>query len=83
MQNGGNPKVAQELLRHASLKVHDRRLHAGSRFTQARGTEQSGQTGAEGRGFGNQTGLSGSNWTLKKSDGLAEAFYFVGVPDGI
>jgi hypothetical protein len=61
----------------------DRRLHAGSRSTEARGTEQFGQTGAEGRGFGDQAGLSGSNWIMKKSGGIAEAFYFVGVPDGI
>jgi integrase len=31
---------------------HDRRLHAGSRSTEARGAEQSGKAGAEGRGFG-------------------------------
>ena len=62
---------------------YDRRLHAGSRSTEARGTEQFGQTGAEGRGFGDQAGLSGSNWIMKKSGGIAEAFYFVGVPDGI
>jgi hypothetical protein len=28
---------------------HDRRLHAGSRSTEARGAEQSGKAGAEGR----------------------------------
>jgi hypothetical protein len=62
---------------------HDRCLHAGSRSTEARGTEQFGQTGAEGRGFGDQAGLSGSNWIMKRSGGIAEAVYFVGVPDGI
>jgi len=68
---------------------HDRRLHAGSRSPEARRAEQSGeaeqsgQTGAEGRGFGDQSGLSGSNWIMKKSGGIAKAFYFVGVPDGI
>ena len=55
---------------------HDRRLHAGSRTTEARRTEQFGQTGAEGRDFGDQAGLSGSNWIMKKSGGIAEAFYF-------
>ena len=62
---------------------HDRRLHAGSRSTEARGAEQSGKAGAEGRGFGDQTGLSGSNWITKESGGGVEVFYFVGVPDGI
>ena len=62
---------------------HDRRLHAGSRSTEARGAEQSGKAGAEGRGFGDQTGLSGSNWIMKKNGGFVEVIYFVGVPDGI
>ena len=62
---------------------HDRRLHAGSRSTEARGAEQSGKAGAEGRGFGDQTGLSGSNWIMKKNGGFVEVYCFVGVPDGI
>src|SRR5208337_2204766 len=62
---------------------HDRRLHAGSRSAEARGTEQFGQTGAEGRGLGDQAGLSGSKWIMKKSGRRAEVFYFVGVPGGI
>ncbi len=62
---------------------HDRCLHAGSRSTEAPGTEQFGQTGAERRGFGDQAGLSGSNWIMKRSGGIVEAFYFVGVPGGI
>jgi len=34
---------------------------AGSRSTEARRSEQFGQTGAAGRGFGDQARLSGSN----------------------
>jgi hypothetical protein len=56
---------------------------AGSRSTEARGAEQSGKAGAEGRGFGDQTGLSGSNWIMKKNGGFVEVYCFVGVPDGI
>jgi hypothetical protein len=62
---------------------HDRRLHAGSRSTEARGTEQFGQTGEAGRGFGDQTRLTGSNWIMKKNGGFVEVYCFVGVPDGI
>src|SRR5216683_5392948 len=62
---------------------HDRRLHAGSRSAETRGTEQFGQIGKEGRGFGDQASLSGSNWIMKKNGGFVEVFYFVGVPDGI
>ena len=62
---------------------HDRRLHAGSRSTEARGTEQFGQIGKAGRGFGDQTRLSGSNWIMKKNSDLWKPVYFVGVPDGI
>jgi hypothetical protein len=40
-------------------------------------------TGAEARGFGDQGGLSGSNWIMRKNGGFVEAFCFVGVPDGI
>ncbi len=47
---------------------------------EARRTEQFGQTGAEGRDFEDQAGLSGSNWIMKKSGGIAKAFYFFGVP---
>jgi len=61
----------------------NRRLHAGSRSTKARGAEQSGKAGAEGHGFGDQTGLSGSNWIMKKNGGFVEVYCFVGVPDGI
>jgi hypothetical protein len=60
-----------------------RRRPYEQRLRNAQGTEQFGQTDAEGRGFGNQAGLSGSNWIMKKRDGIAEVFYFVGVPDGI
>lgn len=62
---------------------HHRRLHAGSRSTEARGTEQFGQTSEEGRGFGDQTRLTGSNWIMKQNGDFAEVSYFVGVPDGI
>ncbi len=62
---------------------HHRRLHAGSRSTEARGTEQFGQTGEAGRGFGDQTCLTGSNWIMKKNGGFEEVYCFVGVPDGI
>src|SRR6202167_564081 len=62
---------------------HDRRLHAGSRSAEARGTEQFGQIGKAGRRFGNQARLSGSNWIMKKNGDCAEPVYFVGVPDGI
>ncbi len=62
---------------------HDRRLHAGSRSAEARGTEQFGQIGKAGRRFGNQARLSGSNWIMKKNGDCAELVYFVGVPDGI
>ena len=62
---------------------HHRRLHAGSRSTEARGTEQFGQTGEAGRGFGDQTRLTGSNWIMKKNGGFVEVYCFVGVPDGI
>jgi len=44
---------------------HDRRLHAGSRSAEARGTEQFGQIGKAGRRSGNQARLSGSNWILE------------------
>jgi hypothetical protein len=54
---------------------HRRRLHAGSRSTEARGAEQSGKTGAEGRGFGDQTRLTGSNWIMKKNGGIAEVLF--------
>src|SRR5580692_13187695 len=62
---------------------HHRRLHAGSRSTEARGTEQFGQTGEAGRGFGGQTRLTGSNWIMKKNGEFVEVYCFVGVPDGI
>ncbi len=81
--NGENPKVVQELLRHASLKV------TTDVYMQAVGPQkreaQSNlvKAGAEGRGFGDQTGLSGSNWIMKKNGGFVEVYYFVGVPDGI
>ena len=61
----------------------DRRLHAGSRSAEARGTEQFGQIGKAGRRFGNQARLSGSNWIMKENGDCAEPVYFVGVPDGI
>jgi hypothetical protein len=41
---------------------------------------QSGKAGAEGRGLGDQTGLSGSNWIMKKNGGFVEVYCFVGVP---
>src|SRR6266478_7682536 len=62
---------------------HDRRLHTGSRSAEARGAGEFGQTDSERRGFGDQAGLSGSNWIMKKRGDFAEALYFVGVPDGI
>ena len=65
--NGENPKVVQELLRHASLKVTTDVYMQAVGSTEARGTEQFGQTGAEGRGFGEQVRLSGSNWIIKKT----------------
>ena len=52
-------------------------------ITEARGAEQFGKAGAEGRGFGDQADLSGSNWIMKRSGGLVETFWIVGVPDGI
>jgi len=81
--NGENPKVVQELLRHASLKVTTDVYMQAVGSTEARGAEQSGKAGAEGRGFGDQTGLSGSNWIMKKNGGFVEVYCFVGVPDGI
>jgi hypothetical protein len=27
--------------------------------------------------------ITGPNWTMKKSGGVAEVLYFIGVPDGI
>jgi hypothetical protein len=62
---------------------HDRRLHAGSRSAEARGTEQFGQIGKAGCRFGNQARLSGSNLIMEKNGDCAEPVYFVGVPDGI
>jgi hypothetical protein len=62
---------------------HYRRLHAGCRPAEARGTKQFGQTGQEGRSFGEQPELSGSNWIMKKTGGFVEVAYFVGVPDVI
>src|SRR5258708_14881590 len=62
---------------------HYRRLHAGSRSAEARGTEQFGQIGKSGRRFGNQARLSGSNWIMKENTDFAEPVYFVGVPEGI
>jgi hypothetical protein len=62
---------------------NDRRLHAGSRSAEARGAKQFGETCKEGRGFGDQAGLSGSNWIMKKNGDFVEVIYFVGVPDGI
>ena len=62
---------------------HDRRLHAGSRSAETRGTEQFGQIGKAGRRFGNQARLSGANWIMKENGDYAEPVYFVGVPDGI
>ena len=50
---------------------------------EARGTEQFGQTSEAGRGFGDQTRLTGSNWIMKKNGGVVEVYCFVGVPDGI
>jgi hypothetical protein len=58
--NGENPKVVQEIAAPRESQSHHRRLHAGSRSTEARGTEQFGQTGAERRGFGDQAGLTAS-----------------------
>jgi len=81
--NGENPKVIQELLRHASLKV------TTDVYMQAVGPQKrKAQSNLvhptrNGRGFGIQIGLNGSNWIMKKSAGIAEAFYFFGVPDGI
>jgi hypothetical protein len=73
----------QELLRHASLKVTtDVYMQAvGPKKREAQG--KFGQTDSERRGFGDQAGLSGSNWIMKKSGDFAQALYFVGVPDGI
>jgi hypothetical protein len=62
---------------------HDRRLHAGRRSAEARGAGKFGPTNSERRGFGDQAGLSGSNWIMKKNGDFAEVLYFVGVPDGI
>ena len=56
---------------------------AGGRSTEARGTEQFGQTGEEGRGIADQVSLSGTNWIMNKSGDFVEVVYFVGVPDGI
>ena len=62
---------------------HHRRLHASSGASEARGTNQFGQTCKERVRFGSQVRLSGSNWIMKKNSELAEVLYFVGVPDGI
>jgi hypothetical protein len=59
----------------------DRRLNAGNRSAEARGTEQFGQIGKAGCRFGNQARLSGSNWIMKKNGDCPEPVYFVGVPD--
>jgi hypothetical protein len=45
--------------------------------------EQFGQAGEAGRGFTDQTRLTGSNWIMKQNGDFAEVSYFVGVPDGI
>ena len=80
--NGENPKVVEELLRHASLKVTTD-VYMQAVGPQKRGTEQFGQTGEAGRGFTDQTRLTGSNWIMKQNCDFAEVSYFVGVPDGI
>jgi Phage integrase family len=74
--SGENPKVVQELLRHASPESDHRRLHAGGQSTEARSTEQTGEDGLEKGRFK----ITGPNWTMKKSGGVAEVLYFVGVP---
>ncbi len=77
------PLIHFDLTCPRESESHDRRLHAGSRSAEARGTEQFGQIGKAGRRFGNQAGLTGSNWIMKKNGDRAEPVYFVGVPDGI
>ena len=81
--NGENPKVVQELLRHASLKGHDRRLHAGRWVPEAPGAKQFSQTCEERLRYGSQVRLSGSTWIMKKNGDFVEVLYFVGVLDGI
>jgi integrase len=81
--NGENPKVVQELLRHASLRV------TTDVYMQAVGPQKrEAQSNLvklvrKGRGLGDQAGLSGSNWIMKKNGDFGEVIYFVGVPDGI
>jgi len=65
--NGENPKVVQELLRHASLKV------TTDVYMQAVGPQKREA----------QTSLTGSSWIMKKNGGFVEVYCFVGVPDGI
>jgi len=81
--NGENPKVVQELLRHASLKI------TTDVYMQAVGPQKrEAQSNfvklvRNGAVLEIKPGLSGSNWIMKESGGGVEAFYFVGVPDGI
>ena len=81
--NGENPKVVQELLRHASLRVTtDVCMQAvGPQKREA----QSNLVKLVRRGAVSEIkpALSGSNWIMKKNIDSAEPVYFVGVPDGI
>ena len=61
---------------------HDGRLHAGDQSIEARGAEKFGQPGEEGRGFGNQGRLSGSNWIMKKTAILRKFFILLASPTG-
>jgi hypothetical protein len=63
---------------------NNRRLHAGDWSPEAGGAEQFGQVGEEECGFRRlPPSLTGSNWIMTKSGEFVEAFYFVGVPDGV
>jgi len=74
--NGENPKVVQELLRYASLRV------TTDVYMQAVGPQKrEAQSNLvklvrRGRRFGNQARLSGSNWIMKKNGDCAEPVLF-------
>lgn len=80
--NGENPKVVQELLRHASLKVRTD-VYASRNPSEARSPKQVGKDG-HGKGkSGKGVGLTGPNWTMTENQHFLQVFWNIGVPDGI